>query len=86
MQAFAKNPGLQHISEDIFKLLDMKSLMDAHLVNNTWKQVLDHPIFWLKKLMSESNVLVEVYQTWESLVQNLSDSQNNEKNFALIQI
>ena len=59
MQAFAKNPGLQHISEDIFKLLDMKSLMDAHLVNNTWKQVLDHPIFWLKKLKSESNVLEE---------------------------
>ena len=55
MQAFTKIPGLQHISEDIFKLLDKKNLMKSRLVNNSWKRILDRPIFWLKKLKSESN-------------------------------
>ena len=45
-----KNFGLQHVSEDIFKLLGKKSLMDARLVNSSWKNVLDQPMFWLNKL------------------------------------
>ena len=64
MQAFTKIPGLQHISEDIFKLLDKKNLMKSRLVNNSWKQILDSPIFWLKKLKSESNVLEDVYHSY----------------------
>ena len=88
MQAFTKIPGLQHISEDIFKLLDKKNLMKSRLVNNSWKRILDRPIFWLKKLKSESNdnvVPKDMYQTWGRLVQNLSDySQVDEKNFVLI--
>ena len=47
-----KNFGLQHVSEDIFKLLDKKSLIDARLVNSSWKNVLDQPMFWLNKLKS----------------------------------
>ena len=50
MEAITKNPGLQHISEDIFKLLDKKSLMDCRLVNSSWKNILDQPFFWIKKL------------------------------------
>ena len=56
-----KNFGLQHVSEDIFKLLDKKSLMDTRLVNSSWKNVLDQPIFWLNKLKSER---MSVY-TWK---------------------
>ena len=48
-----KNVGLQHVLEDIFKLLDKKSLIDARLVNSSWKNVLDQPRFWLNKLKSE---------------------------------
>ena len=84
MQAFTKNLGLQHISEDIFKLLDKKSLMETRLVNNSWKRILDQPLFWLKKLKTASNFTQDMYQTWERLVQNLSDSQVDEKNFVLI--
>ena len=47
-----KIAGLQHVSEDIFKLLDKKSLMDCRLVNSSWKKVLDQPMFWLNKLKS----------------------------------
>ena len=50
MEIVTKSPGLQQVSEDIFKLLDRKSLMDCRLVNSSWKNVFDQPIFWIKKL------------------------------------
>ena len=48
-----KNPGLQHVMEDIFKLLDKKSLMNCRLVNHSWKNILDQPNFWLKNLIED---------------------------------
>ena len=48
-----KNPGLQHIMEDIFKLLDKKSLMNCRLVDHSWKIILDQPNFWLKNLIQD---------------------------------
>ena len=52
LDRITKIPGLQHISEDIFKLLEKKCLMDCRLVNSSWKNVLDQPMFWLNKLKS----------------------------------
>ena len=48
-----KNPGLQHISDGVFKLLDKKSLMNCRLVNHSWKNILDQPNFWFKKLKQD---------------------------------
>ena len=45
MEAITKIPGLQHISEDIFNLLDTKSLLNCGLVNKSWRNILDQPIF-----------------------------------------
>ena len=54
-----KNPGLQHVSEDIFQLLDKKSLMNCRLVNQSWKNVMDQPNFWFKKLKEDEKDLFE---------------------------
>ena len=54
-----KNPGLQHVSEDIFQLLDKKSLMNCRLVNRSWKNVMDQPNFWFKKLKEDKKYLLE---------------------------
>ena len=53
MDIVTKTPGLQHLSEDIFKLLDKKSSLQCRLVNSFWKNVLEQPNFWLKKLSQE---------------------------------
>ena len=37
MDMITNVPGLKHISEDIFKLLDKYQLMDCRLVNKSWK-------------------------------------------------
>ena len=66
MDVFTKVPGLQHISEDIFKLLDKKSLMNCRLINSSWKNVSKTSIFWLKKMKMEG---------WTTLAKHIEDRQ-----------
>ena len=72
MDVIIKIPGLQHISQDIFKLLDRGSLVNCRLVNSSWKKILNHTKFWLKKLNSENS---SEFQGWKTLAQELDDDQ-----------
>ena len=74
MEAITKIPGLQHMSEDIFKLLDKKSLMDCRLVNSSWKNVLEQSTFWLEKLKM-AKVPEDVQQNWKALAKKIEDQQ-----------
>lgn len=86
MDTFTKIPGLQHISEDIFKLLDKKDLLDCRLVTSSWKMILDQPKFWLEKLKSDDRYLDDVAQKiWENLVHEVNDDQL-KKELVLIMI
>ena len=66
METITKIPGLQHISEDIFKLLDRKSLMNCRSTNLSWKNVLEQSTFWLKKMKMEG---------WKALAKQIEDQQ-----------
>ena len=86
MEIFIKNHGLQNISEDIFKLLDKKTLTDCRLVNSSWKKILDQPIFWLKKINSE-NIPEDVERNWKMLALKLNQANDDiAKKFVLILI
>ena len=87
MDSFTKNPGLFHISEKIFKFLDQNSLMDCRMVNKSWKQVLDQPIFWLKKFNSCKNNFVskDKFIYWKILAREI-DNYHVESIFILILI
>ena len=69
METITKIPGLQHISEDIFKLLDGNSLMNCRVTNSSWKNVLEQSIFWLQKLRMEG---------WKALAENIGDQKITE--------
>ena len=85
METITKIPGLQHISEDIFGLLDKKILMYCGLVNKTWMRILNQPIFWLKKLKTTANVPESIHKSWEFLAEKLDRHDNHlEKEFVLI--
>ena len=66
MEAITKIPGLRHISEDIFKLLDRKSLMSCRSTNLAWKNVLEQSTFWLRKMKMEG---------WKALAKQIEDQQ-----------
>ena len=74
MDGFTNIPGLQHISEDILKLLDKKSLTECRLVNSSWKTVLEQPSFWLKKFKSDK-LPSDVQESLKALVKQLENDQ-----------
>ena len=82
MEAISKTPGLHQVTENIFNLLDKKTVVDCQLVNSSWKKILDQPSFWLKKLHS-AKIPENVYQSWKLLSQELDDAVLEEE-FALI--
>ena len=80
MDAITKNPGFQHISEDISKLLDKESLMNCRLVNSSWKKILDEPNIWLKKFHSDSKLHRsssiqddDVQRSWKMIAKECND-------------
>ena len=86
MEAITKIPGLQHISEDIFNLLDKKYLIECRLVNSSWKTVLEGPGFWLRKFhFNLENLPFAVRNKWRCLAEEL---RNDEllKEFVLLMI
>ena len=54
MELVAKSPGLQHIAEDIFHILDNKSLLDCKLVNKSLMSIINRQTFWLKRRLKKS--------------------------------
>ena len=86
MEAITEIPGLQHISEDVFKLLNHKDLMNCRLVNSSWKNILDQPKFWLEKL--NRNYIWNVSIIWKLLAKKLSTNIVNyiKKQFVLVLI
>ena len=52
MEKIINNPGLQHLAEKVFSNLELKDLEVCAMINQLSKQILDNPIFWLKKFVS----------------------------------
>ena len=50
MDKIIQNPGFQHIVENILLNLDYKDLLECELINKSCQEILENPIFWLKKL------------------------------------
>ena len=42
--------GIQHIGEKIFNLVPKNNILSNRGVCKSWKQILDNPMLWLKKL------------------------------------
>ena len=82
MDFITKNPGLQHISEDIFKLLDIKTLASCRSVSSSWKKVLNPPMFWLKKMKSK-RMSSHIERSWKILVEEAIEADLVSNQLAL---
>ena len=83
MELVTKSPGLQHIAEDIFHILDKKSLLDCKLANKSLMSIINRQTFcskhWLKKSISENK---EVELIIDCIFGKLELAVlNNEQNF-----
>ena len=81
MNAITNIPGFFHISEDIFNLLDKKSLVDCQLVNHSWREILNKPKFWLKRLDEDeanyNKIMLSHYESDECSSDNNSDDESS---------
>ena len=72
--SYAPGRSLPHVTENIFRLLDKKTLVECRLVNSTWKNYLENPSFWFQKLgwmkIGNSN---NVAKSWEELAQEVKE-------------
>ena len=78
MKDFFENPGLCHIGELILLNVSKESLEVLVEVNNSWKRIIEQPMFWLKKcelkFKHEEN-FTSFNQEWSELIKTLPSSQ-----------
>ena len=78
MESIINNPGLQHFAEKIFWNLDTEHLKICGLINLSCKQILENPMFWLKKF---KNLSEENKKDWIIVIKSV---KNSEKISAII--
>ena len=66
MDSIASNQGLQHIAEKIFMPMKFKDVLKCRLVNKFWKEVIDQPMFLIKKLEVTMSLTVAAERYRES--------------------
>ena len=74
MENFINNPGLQHIAENVFLNLNHENLEKCRLVNEYWKNILDNPMFWIKKFIRRGGLSKKNQIDWMAAIQITSNS------------
>ena len=78
MEDIVKNPGLQHIIKTTLTFLDKSDIASFRLVNQHCKNIVDDPIFSLKKLSQLKDVPKDLIENWKKIIQNLQHANNAE--------
>ena len=71
METITNNPGLQHIAENVFWNLDVKNLKICAQINQSCKQILQNPIFCLRKF---ENLSKKNREEWINVIQSVKNS------------
>ena len=71
MDTILKNPGLQHIAEEIFLNLGEYSLRKCANLNQNAMELINRPMFWFKKL-SQVKVFSKYIEPWRELIWKLN--------------
>ena len=72
IKTLTNNQGFLHLSEKIFLLLDNKSILTCRIVNPSWKNIIDNPIFWVKKIQLKG-LSKDLHNVWVSTFLKITD-------------
>ena len=77
MEKLINNPNLQHLAENIFLFLNSADLKQCRLINQSANQILDNPLFWVKKMipygLSKQN-----QRDWFQVIQSETNSEKKK--------
>ena len=71
MQKIIENPGLQHLAQRMLIYLDKTSIASFRFVNQDCKNIVDDPIFSLKKLSQLVDVPKDLIENWKKIIPKL---------------
>ena len=71
MEKIINNPGLQHLAENVFWNLDVENLKQCAQINYSCKQILQNPLFCLRKFNGLSK---ENQNEWIKVIQSVKNS------------
>ena len=74
MENILKNSGLKHIAENIFLNLDFENLEICGMINWSCRQIMDNPIFWLRKFVRKGVLSKENQKEWNRAIQSKMNS------------
>ena len=76
MENILKNPGLQHIINTSLIFLEKSDILSFRLVNQDCKNIVDDPIFSLKRLSQLKDVPKNLIESWKKIIQKLQHANN----------
>ena len=79
LETILNSPGLQHLAKEIFWNLNSDALEACSQVNQSSKQILENPFFWLEKLVRMGVVSKKNQEDWIKAIQSVKNS-DEEKN------
>ena len=76
------NPGLTHLAENIFGNLTDNDVVVCRNINQSSKEILDNPMFWLRKFQSLSR---ENLTDWIKVIQSVKNSKKKQAVISYLQ-
>ena len=72
LETILNTPGLVHLAENIFNNLDYEVVKVCRDINQSSQQILDKPMFWLRKFrqLSKKN-----HEDWIKFIQSMNNSE-----------
>ena len=81
MDLLLKTPGFYHVATNIFKFLDIITLLNCRQVNSIWKIFFDNPWFWLQNCIQKNEMSDVHKKEWKLLIEHF-EAKNAEKSLA----
>ena len=78
LEEIINSPGLQHIAEEMFLNLDFKDIMACTQINKSCKEIVENPIFWLKKWRLQRGLSKKNHEDWIKAVQITKNTTLNK--------
>ena len=82
LENILNNPGLTHIAENIFGNLADDEVEVCRNINQSSKEILDNPMFWLRKFGSLSK---ENQEDWINVIQSAKNSKKKKAVISYLQ-
>ena len=72
LETVLNSPGLQHLAKEIFWNLNSNALESCSQINQSSKQILENPFFWLEKLVRFGIIISKKnHEDWTKAIQSV---------------